>query len=110
MFIVGTVLAQVQPVTALAHDEVFCCCGVDCACTAPECAPPPTQPGASSLKVSPATTLRIEARSVARVAATKVFYADFVPAAVTAAGLAAPVSPVPTAGAPLFAVLCSLRI
>ena len=110
MFVVGTVLAQVRPATVLAHDEVFCCCGVDCACTVPECAPPPTRSGALSLNVSPATTLRIEVRSVARVAAAKVFYAEFVPAAVTAAGLAAPVSPVPTAGAPLFAVLCCLRI
>jgi hypothetical protein len=106
MLVVGTALAQVRPVTLAAAGDTSCCCGIECACTMPECAPPPAQTGATPVKVSPATTLRAEQRPPA----CTVFYADFIPVTITAAGLPAPAKPVLTASAPLFTAHCSLRI
>lgn len=110
MLVVGTALAQVRPVTLPAAGDTSCCCGSECVCTMPECAPPPVPTGATPVKVSPASTLRAEQRQIAPAPVTKLFYADFVPVAITAAGLPAPAKPVLTASAPLFTAHCSLRI
>ncbi len=112
IFVVGTALAQVRPVMLPATQEDLCgCCGADCACALPaECAPPPAQSSAMPLKLSPAATLRLEKRAVARAENTARFYSAFAPAALPAAGLRAPVEPVPTAREPLFTVHCSLLL
>jgi hypothetical protein len=110
MLVVGTALAQVRPVTLPAAGDTSCCCGIECACPMPECAPPPVPTGATPVKVSPATTLRAEQRQIAPAPTSTVFYADFVPAAITAAGLLSSAKPVLTARAPLFTAHCSLRI
>ena len=114
MLVVGTALAQVQPVTLPeATDDACGCCGTECACALPaECAPPPPAPAPLPAAERPAT-LRAEVKETAqekeKLSAAD-YFGSFTPRA-TALVMRPALAPAGiTASAPLFTAHCSLRI
>jgi hypothetical protein len=114
MLVVGTVLAQVQPVTLPGTMDDACgCCGAECACALPaECAPPPPAPAPLPAAERPAI-LRAEVKRTAQEKekfSAAVYFANFAPRATALVDRPAPTTAGLTAIAPLFTVHCSLRI
>ncbi len=114
MLVVGTALAQVQPVTLPeVMDDACGCCGAECACALPaECTPPPPAPAPLPAAERPAT-LRAEVKRTAlekEKFSAAAYFASFAPRATASVARPVPAPAGLTASAPLFTVHCSLRI